>query len=262
MPRPALLLSTEAAEAILAGALAATRAGSLGEYLRQRRQATRWFVRRHLQPVLGTAGDALLADTTHERATLLLLRWGMSRLRPDQAALDAPIDDAAWLERTSWRPFLALACHFGLVPVPRFDARYRRSAEESPAENLCGLWNVGPSTFYRYLDKARRMMVEALQAPAVRGEDRVALRDGVHAALAAVHAMTAILGISPLHWVGTATSDLLPVVDALVQVAMAQRTAARERKDYAAADAIRDQLSAAGIVVEDTPSGPRWTLKD
>ena len=51
MPRPALLLSTEAAEAILAGALAATRAGSLGEYLRQRRQATRWFVRRHLQPV-------------------------------------------------------------------------------------------------------------------------------------------------------------------------------------------------------------------
>jgi cysteinyl-tRNA synthetase len=87
-------------------------------------------------------------------------------------------------------------------------------------------------------------------------------RDGVLAVLAAVHAMTAILGISPLHWVGTATSDLLPVVDALVQVAMAQRTAARERKDYAAADAIRDQLSAAGIVVEDTPSGPRWTLKD
>jgi cysteinyl-tRNA synthetase len=87
-------------------------------------------------------------------------------------------------------------------------------------------------------------------------------RDGVHAALAAVHAMTAILGISPLHWADTATSDLLPVVDALVQVAMAQRTAARERKDYAAADAIRDQLSAAGIVVEDTPSGPRWTLKD
>jgi cysteinyl-tRNA synthetase len=87
-------------------------------------------------------------------------------------------------------------------------------------------------------------------------------RAGVHAALAAVHAMTAILGVSPLHWAGATTSELMPVVDSLVQVAIAQRTAARERKDYAAADAIRDQLAAAGVLVEDTPSGPRWTLKD
>ena len=42
---------------------------------------------------------------------------------------------------------------------------------------------------------------------------------------------------------------------------MEQRQAARERKDYAAADAIRDRLAAAGIVIEDTPRGPRWELK-
>jgi cysteinyl-tRNA synthetase len=51
-------------------------------------------------------------------------------------------------------------------------------------------------------------------------------------------------------------------VDRLVAVALEQRQAARARRDYAAADAIRAQLSEAGIVVEDTPSGPRWTLKD
>jgi cysteinyl-tRNA synthetase len=39
-----------------------------------------------------------------------------------------------------------------------------------------------------------------------------------------------------------------------------QRQAARARKDWAAADAVRDQLKAAGIVVEDTPAGPRWTI--
>jgi cysteinyl-tRNA synthetase len=44
-------------------------------------------------------------------------------------------------------------------------------------------------------------------------------------------------------------------------VALAQRAAARERKDYPASDAIRDQLAAAGVVVEDTPDGPRWSLK-
>jgi len=55
--------------------------------------------------------------------------------------------------------------------------------------------------------------------------------------------------------------DLRTVVDALVGVALAQRQAARERKDYAAADAIRDGLQEAGVVIEDTPQGPRWELK-
>jgi cysteinyl-tRNA synthetase len=45
-------------------------------------------------------------------------------------------------------------------------------------------------------------------------------------------------------------------------VALDQRKAARERKDYAAADSIRDQLAAAGIAIEDTPEGPRWSLDD
>jgi cysteinyl-tRNA synthetase len=44
-------------------------------------------------------------------------------------------------------------------------------------------------------------------------------------------------------------------------LAIEQRAAARERKDYAAADAIRNQLADAGIVVEDTPAGARWQLR-
>jgi cysteinyl-tRNA synthetase len=91
-----------------------------------------------------------------------------------------------------------------------------------------------------------------------------ALADGaketVREALGQVLAMTSVLGINPFDWV-TDSVDLTDAVDALVQVALGQRAAARERKDYAAADAIRDQLAAAGIVVEDTPDGPRWQLE-
>jgi cysteinyl-tRNA synthetase len=81
--------------------------------------------------------------------------------------------------------------------------------------------------------------------------------------LASVRAMLDVLGLDPLsqQWAGTGGDDLRSVVDALVAVTLEQRQAARARKDYAAADAIRDGLSAAGIMVEDTPQGPRWELK-
>jgi tetratricopeptide (TPR) repeat protein len=157
------------AETVLAAVLNAFRTGSLGELLRARQGATRWYARHFLRPVLGTAGDAMPPDTALVEATGFLLRWAMAELRPDHAGYDAPIDREAWLERTSWRPLLALQCQFGLIAVPDFADRYRRRPDESPADNLCGLWSVGPSTFYRYLDKGKRLLAEALTAPRTGG---------------------------------------------------------------------------------------------
>lgn len=97
------------------------------------------------------------------------------------------------------------------------------------------------------------------------GNNALATGDFEHARahLADVRAMTGVLGLDPLseQWAERGDDDLRPVVDALVRVALEQRQAARGRKDYAAADAIRDGLTAAGILVEDTPQGPRWELK-
>ena len=46
----------------------------------------------------------------------------------------------------------------------------------------------------------------------------------------------------------------------LIELALNQRAAARERKDFKAADAIRDEIAKMGINIEDTPNGPRWNL--
>jgi cysteinyl-tRNA synthetase len=64
-----------------------------------------------------------------------------------------------------------------------------------------------------------------------------------------VIAMTDVLGVNPLDpaWGSgdSSTDDAMAALDVMVQ----------ER-----ADAIRDQLAEAGIAVEDTASGARWTL--
>src|SRR5712692_2796137 len=98
------------------------------------------------------------------------------------------------------------------------------------------------------------------------GNNALATGDAGRAAtrLAEARAMLDVLGLDPMAepWASRGPDDdLYSVVSALVSVALAARQAARERRDYAAADAIRDELHAAGVVIEDTPNGPRWELK-
>ena len=80
---------------------------------------------------------------------------------------------------------------------------------------------------------------------------------------AAVVAMLDVLGLNPADpaWATGGSDDrLTEVVDALVKGLLEERTAAREAKDWARADAIRDRIKAAGLEIEDTSTGPRWTI--
>lgn len=51
------------------------------------------------------------------------------------------------------------------------------------------------------------------------------------------------------------------IVDDLIQLIIDIRQEARQRKDWATADSIRDRLADLGIVLEDTPHGVRWKRK-
>jgi cysteinyl-tRNA synthetase len=56
------------------------------------------------------------------------------------------------------------------------------------------------------------------------------------------------------------SDDLTSALDGTIRLALEQREAARVRKDFAAADAIRDGLVALGITIEDSAQGPRWSI--
>ncbi|PKZ41198.1 cysteine--tRNA ligase [Kytococcus schroeteri] len=81
-----------------------------------------------------------------------------------------------------------------------------------------------------------------------------------------VAAMLEVLGLDPLdpQWAigaaGGGDDAARRALEGLVAERLEARAAARAAKDFAAADAVRDQLAALGIVVEDGPQGATWDL--
>jgi len=89
--------------------------------------------------------------------------------------------------------------------------------------------------------------------------------EDLHAAAAArgqVLAMSEVLGINPLSpgWAVATDEPAMVALTALVERLLDDRETARQSRDYAAADRIRDELVAAGITIEDTPSGAHWSF--
>ena len=75
--------------------------------------------------------------------------------------------------------------------------------------------------------------------------------------------MLDVLGVDPRdeRWAGSsATTRETAALDELVDGLLEERRAARANKDFGTSDAIRDRLVSAGITLEDTPTGTRWSL--
>ena len=133
--------------------------------------------------------------------------------------------------------------------------------------------SVVPTT---WTEKFGAALDDDLAVPAALAEVHAARADGNraleagdhHTALAKageIRAMTAILGCDPLdpRWeTRDETAAALAAVDVLVAAELRRRDDARQDRDWAGADEIRDRLKAAGIDVTDTADGPQWALAD
>ena len=217
----------------------------------------RYWVHHGLVTVTGakmskTAGNALAAADALHRVRPQELRYylGQAHYRsPVDYSADAVQDAAAAYRR-----------------IERFVTRAQRElgpAVAGPAHPVAPV----PFSFTAAMD-------DDLAVPAALAAVHATVRDGNYAistgdqentaaCLAQARAMLSVLGLDPLApcWqAGDPDGRLYGVVDALVRLALRQRDAARSRGDYAAADSIRDTLERTGVLVEDTPAGPRWEL--
>lgn len=84
--------------------------------------------------------------------------------------------------------------------------------------------------------------------------------DAAGQALASVTAMLDVLGLNATA-TPAADEQANSALGVLVEAQLEARAHARAAKDWAASDAIRDTLAAAGVVVEDGPDGASWSLK-
>jgi cysteinyl-tRNA synthetase len=119
-----------------------------------------------------------------------------------------------------------------------------------------GVWNEFAAAMDDDLAVPRAM---AVVFSAVSAGNKVADAERP-AYVAVVRRMLAVLGLDPVSQWPDPGSDLRPALDTAVAVALARRAKARQDKDYAASDQIRDQLAEGGILVEDTAGGQRWRL--
>jgi cysteinyl-tRNA synthetase len=192
-------------------------------------------------------GNTALVDEVVQRVRPVELRYYLAapHYRSTIEFTDAALDEAG-------------------VAYRRLESFVRRAAERVGADAgrpvLCADFVAGLDD-----DLGTPAAVAAIHEAMHRGN--TALADGdddaVAGALGAVRAMLGVLGLDPLdpQWAtGGSDEQLTQVTGGLVSLALEQRQAARARKDFAAADAIRDQLTSLGVSVEDTPQGPRWEL--
>jgi cysteinyl-tRNA synthetase len=111
----------------------------------------------------------------------------------------------------------------------------------------------------KVLNKAARLLL----AQPGSGDDLEVVRQGA-VDLRELGELLGLLGQDPVEYLRRKKEKLLAAVtltETAINALIAQRNAARVGKDWAASDAVRDELLAHKIELQDGPDGTTWTVK-
>jgi cysteinyl-tRNA synthetase len=192
-------------------------------------------------------GNSLLVDVILQRVRGIELRWYLSSahyrsmLEYSQSALD---ESAIAFRRIE--SFLKRAAEItGSQPQANIGESFAAAMNDDLAVP------VGLATISENLRLGNQAITDADSAAITKNANEI-------------RGALEILGCDPFdsHFTAGSSTDLTQAMDGVVKLALAERSSARERKDFAASDAIRDGLLSLGITIEDTAQGPRWSIME
>jgi cysteinyl-tRNA synthetase len=189
-------------------------------------------------------GNSLLVTALLEKVRGIELRWylGSAHYRSMMEFSQEALDDSAVAFRRI-ENFLYRATEIlGHVPVPTLSTQFVEAMNDDLAVPL-----------------VLAQIAESLRVgnTAITANDHESISTRANEIRGALD----VLGCDPFDPAfALAGADLTSTLDGVIALALEQRTAARERKDFAASDLIRDGLADLGVAIEDTPQGPRWSI--
>lgn len=134
--------------------------------------------------------------------------------------------------------------------------------DRAPAPSLRGTADAARALFDEALQKrdadaAAAAVLELEQAVADWSADTLDSADAEHARRT-LRGMVLELAAAARDGLADPTARIAPLVEGLLSL----REAARQRKDFATSDQLRDRLAAAGVEVRDSPAGVEWVLAE
>jgi cysteinyl-tRNA synthetase len=200
---------------------------SLGNYI---------TVRELLDEGYGPASIRHQLVSAHYRSDLNFTRGGLDASR---SAVQRILDFASRIEA------LAVSADAEATRLPEFAEEAMRDFRDAMDHDLNTADAV--AALFSLVNRANAALAGR---GAVRETDKQAVRD-------ALSSMDEVLGLIE---VARASRSIGDDVAAWVEERLTARAEARARRDFAAADAIREELVGRGIVLEDGPSGTRWKV--
>jgi len=192
-------------------------------------------------------GNSLLVEVIVQRVRAIELRWylGSAHYRSMLEYSESALDESAVAFRRI-ENFLNRATEaLGSQPQPSLSAEFTRAMNDDLA-----------------VPTALATISENLHCgnQAITAGDK----DAIAKNASEIRGALEILGCNPgdAQFAMSSSADLTSALDGVIELALQERASARERRDFAASDAIRDGLFSLGITIEDTAQGPRWSIME
>jgi len=199
-----------------------------------------WLHAEHLQDAVGEKMSKRLKNFT-------TLRDLLSEGYQPRAIRYALITGAHYRSPLAFSPELLKAADSAVKRLDEFAVRLGTTGDAQPTTEIQHRWDDALRDDLN-LPAAVGHLFEFIKAFNTRLESGKATPEERAGAMAMLHHANRILDVV----------EFPEAVDAEVEKLIAQRQAARERRDFARADEIRQQLLRMGIQLDDTKDGTRW----